>query len=220
MTSVRTLTAQDGHSFSLIEAGSPESPHAIVIVQEIFGLTGNMRNICGFLAGQGFHVISPALFDRVTPGQVLGYTPEDVQRGLDLRSQIPLQASIIDLSACAAALNRKKVGILGFCWGGTLAWEAACQTEHFAAAVAWYGGGIAEHLDQMPHCPVQMHFGGQDKSIPHLDITKIREAHPETEIFVYDDAGHGFGNRDRSSWNADASDLAWERSLEFLKKRV
>lgn len=86
--------------------------------------------------------------------------------------------------------------------------------------MSWYGGGIAAHKDATPHCPVQLHFGVEDTSIPHQDVKTIRETHPEVELYVYDDAGHGFGNRDRSSFNAEANRLAWERSVEFLKANL
>ncbi|NHO54826.1 dienelactone hydrolase family protein [Acetobacter estunensis] len=222
MSKTITLTAADGHELSAYHAGHHDAPHALVVVQEIFGVNHNIRSVADRFAEQGFHVVAPALFDRAKRGVELGYSPDDMKEGLALRAAIPLEATLADLRACVAHFHthapHRKVGVIGFCWGGTLAWDAATKTRDFAAAVGWYGAGIAKHVDAQPHCPVQLHFGGQDASIPPQDIRAIREKHPDVEIFVYDDAGHGFGNRDRaSSYNAQAEHLAWSRSVTFLE---
>lgn len=221
MSSSISLVAADGHNFSAWEAGSSDAAHAVVVVQEIFGVNHAIRMVAEEFAGAGFSVIAPALFDRVKRDVVLDYSPADVAEGLALRAEIPLESSLADLSACVRHLRRhapaRRIGIVGFCWGGTLAWDAATRTDDFAAAVAWYGGGIAAHLGATPHCPVQLHFGDRDSSIPHQDVSAIRAAHPEVEIYVYDEAGHGFGNRDRASFNADANHLAWQRTVAFLE---
>lgn len=215
------LTASDGHELTAWEAGTPDAPHALVVVQEIFGVTPYIRRVADRFAEQGFSVLAPALFDRVTPGVELGHSQADIERGLELRSKIPLSATLADLEACVHHFRRhapeRKVGIIGFCWGGTLAWDAATRTHDFAAAVAWYGGGIAAQKNAVPHCPVQLHFGGEDPSIPHQDVRAIRQEHPDVEMYVYDDAGHGFGNDDRPDFNAEATRLAWERSVRFLE---
>lgn len=221
-----TLQAEDGHSFSAYEAGGVDLPYALVVVQEIFGVNDHIRHVCDDFAARGFHVISPALFDRAQPGTELGYGKAGIDQGLALRAQIPLEKTLLDLRASAAALahkrgsGRSKPGIIGYCWGGTLAWQAATHTHDFAAAVCWYGGGIAASRNETPHCPVEMHFGGQDSSIPHMDVTAIREAQPGIEIFVYDEAGHGFGCAERSSFNAEAYLLAQQRSVAFLEAHL
>lgn len=216
-----TLTAADGHEYSAWQAGAHDAPHALVVVQEIFGVNHNIRTVANEFASAGFSVLAPALFDRTRRNVELGYTPEDVQKGLALRAQIPLEETLADLHGCVTHFRKhaphRKIGIIGFCWGGTLAWDAATRTHDFSAAVAWYGGGIAAQKDAKPHCPVQLHFGGEDSSIPHQDVSAIRAMHPDVEMYVYDDAGHGFGNRDRSSFNAEANHLAWTRSISFLE---
>ncbi|OUJ03154.1 dienelactone hydrolase family protein [Acetobacter cibinongensis] len=199
-----TLTAQDGHRFSAYEAGQ-QNPYALVVLQEIFGVNDHIRAVCDEFAAQGFHVIAPALFDRAAPDIVLGYDKAGVDAGIALRAQIPLEKTLLDLTASALALKHKKTGIIGYCWGGTLAWEAACKLDIFAAAVGWYGAGIAAARNQTPHCPVELHFGGEDHSIPHMDVTAIR------------DAQHGFGCAARPSFNPDAYALAQQRSIAFLE---
>lgn len=218
------LVAEDGHAFEAWEAGSPDSPLSVVVVQEIFGLTHHIRNVCSGLAEMGFHVLAPAIFDRAKPHTVLAYTEAGVKEGLDFRARIPADKVQLDIAAAADKLREqdsgRPVGILGFCWGGLLAWLAATRTHRFNAAVSWYGGGIARHLETPPHCPTQLHFGGEDDSIPPADVQEIRERRPEVEVFVYDEAGHGFGCPDRSSFNRDARDLAWERTAAFLQEHL
>jgi carboxymethylenebutenolidase len=100
--------------------------------------------------------------------------------------------------------------------GGTVSWWGACRSDLFKVAVGWYGGGIAKARDEQPKCPVQLHFGETDASIPMTDVELIRAAHPEVEVFVYAGAGHGFGCDERPTWDAKAYALARERSLAFL----
>ncbi|MGV4877543.1 dienelactone hydrolase family protein [Acetobacter indonesiensis] len=226
MGHMKTLTAADGHVFSAYEAGSPDQPYAVVVVQEIFGVNAHMRRVCDDFAERGFHVICPALFDRAEPGIELGYDTAGREKGLALRAQITLEDSLQDIYVCAQALEhagghtKRKIGIIGYCWGGTLAWVAATQSKRFDASVCWYGGGIAARRDETPNCPVEMHFGGEDHSIPHMDVLAIRDAQPGVEIFVYDDAGHGFGCADRASFNQEAYMLAQQRSVAFLESHL
>ncbi|AOX19348.1 dienelactone hydrolase family protein [Kozakia baliensis] len=224
MGHIISLTAADTHHFAAYEAGDPKSKHALVVVQEIFGLTAHIKAVCDELATHhGYHVIAPALFDRVERDAVLPYNETGMKKGLDLRSKIEPEDLLADVTACAHALNHhghNKVGILGFCWGGLIAWQAATRTRDFAAAVSWYGGGIAQYSHEEAHCPVQLHFGGEDTHIPHTDIQTIRENQPDVEIFVYDDAGHGFGCPDRPSFNKDARDLAHERTMSFFSSHL
>ncbi|WP_215755404.1 dienelactone hydrolase family protein [Acetobacter sp. P5B1] len=220
MGQIITLKAADGHEFSAYEAGHADMPYALVVVQEIFGVNSHIRHVCDTFAEHGFHVIAPALFDRAEPGVELGYEKADIQTGLALRSRIPLAETLLDLEAASAALNTAKVGILGYCWGGLLAWEAASQTNSFAVAVGWYGAGIAARINETPRCPVQLHFGEADTTIPHTDVSTIRSAHPEIEIYMYDGAGHGFGCSQRASFDLDAYELAQKRSVAFLEAHL
>lgn len=214
------LKAADGHAMSAYQAGSPEAPRGLVVVQEIFGVNRHMRHVCDGFAAAGYAVIAPALFDRVERGVELGYGPEDIARGRELRGRLSDQGIIADITAAAEALGAKKRGIVGYCFGGTVAWWGATRTELFGAAVGWYGGGIAATRTEKPHCPVQLHFGETDASIPLSDVEAIRAAQPGVEIFVYPGAGHGFGCDERASYNAEAAKLAQSRTLEFLAKHL
>jgi carboxymethylenebutenolidase len=220
MPSSTTLTAADGHRLTAWRTGPEDARHGLVVVQEIFGVNQHIRNVCERFAAAGYAVVAPALFDRIRPGIELGYTPEDIAQGRDLRSKIADKDVMVDIDAAASALGSRPLGIVGFCWGGTVAWWGATRTNHFKAASCWYGGGIAATRNETPHCPVQMHFGDQDQSIPQEDVAAIRQAQPEVEIHVYAGAGHGFGCDERSSFSKKDADLAQQRTLAFFAKNL
>jgi carboxymethylenebutenolidase len=200
------LTAADGHEFQSFEAGNVNAPRGLVVVQEIFGVNAHMRLVSERLAGFGYRVLSPALFDRAERGAELGYTPEDVQKGLALRAQIPESAVLADIEACAAAFGGKPVGIIGYCWGGAIAWLGATKSHSFKAAA--------------PNCPVQLHFGEADTGIPMSDVAAIKAAQPGVEVFTYPGAQHGFGCEERPSYNAQDTELAELRSLTFFAEHL
>ena len=214
------LTAADGHTVSAYQAGPKGATLSLVVVQEIFGVNGHMRNVCDAFAGEGYAVIAPALFDRIRPGIELGYTPEDVAKGRDLRGEIADAVVMLDVEAAAAALGGGPMGIVGYCWGGTVAWWGSTRSSRFRAAVGWYGGGIAGTRTEATNCPVQLHFGEKDHGIPLTDVDMIREAQPGVEVFVYPGAGHGFGCDERGSYDAGAAKLAQQRTLAFLAKNL
>jgi carboxymethylenebutenolidase len=214
------VTAADGHKFDVFEAGNLNAPRGLVVVQEIFGVNGHMRAVIERLAGYGYRVLSPALFDRVEPGIELGYTPDDIQQGLTLRAKIREDQVLADIEAAAAAFAGKPVGIIGYCWGGAISWIGATQSKNFKAAVTWYGGGIAAKKDAHANCPVQMHFGEADTGIPMTDVEAIKAAQPGVEVFVYPGAQHGFGCEERPSYNAADCELAELRSMAFFAEHL
>ncbi len=214
------LTAADGHEFSAYEAGNVNAPRGLVVVQEIFGVNAHMRAVSERLASHGYRVLCPRLFDRVQRNVELGYEPADVEKGRELRSQITESQALLDLQATAAAFGGKPVGIIGYCWGGTLAWLAATKTESFWAASSWYGAGIAAQRDLTPTCPVQLHFGEHDHSIPLGDVEAIRKAQPGIDVYVYQGAEHGFGCEARASYSRKDWELAELRSLAFFAEHV
>jgi carboxymethylenebutenolidase len=220
MGSTIELAAADGHRLSAYRTGSEQAEHGLVVIQEIFGVNHHIREVCDNFARQGYAVVAPALFDRVERGVELGYAPDDVAAGRELRAKVPEDGTIADVEAAARALGGVPLGIVGYCWGGTVAWWGATRSRSFKAAVGWYGGGIAATRTEHPHCPVQLHFGEQDQSIPLSDVDAIRQAQPEVEVFVYEGAGHGFGCTERASFKRDARDLAQERTLAFFQQYV
>jgi len=211
------LTAADGHRLGAYRAGPSDARRGLVVIQEIFGVNHHMRRVCDDFAAAGYAVVAPALFDRVQRDVELGYAPDDVARGRDLRAAVPAEGPMLDVEAAAAALPAGIArGIVGYCWGGTVAWWGATRSRSFRAAVGWYGGGIAATKDEVPGCPVQLHFGELDASIPLADVEAVRAARPEVEVFVYPGAGHGFGCEERGSYKPGDAEVAQRRTLAFL----
>jgi carboxymethylenebutenolidase len=217
-----TLTAADGHVLSA-HAAAPQgaAKGALVVVQEIFGVNRHMRNVAARFAEAGYTVIVPALFDRVERGVELGYEAADVARGRELRSGVDPHLTLLDVLAAAGALPAGLPrGIVGYCWGGTVAWHGATRSSAFRASVGWYGGGIAAAKDEVPRCPTQLHFGETDASIPMADVEAVKAARPEVEVFVYPGAGHGFGCDERGSFVPKDAALAWDRTFAFFAKHL
>ncbi|HEV8442869.1 MAG TPA: dienelactone hydrolase family protein, partial [Steroidobacteraceae bacterium] len=188
---------------------------ALVIAQEIFGVNRHIRGVADGFAADGYLAITPCLFDRIRRGIELGYSAEDTQQGRGYRMQIPKDKTMLDLAASLNVVKHAgRVAALGYCWGGTLAYLAACELP-VACAVSYYGGQIKDHLDRHPRRPVLYHFGEQDPYIPPTDIEKIRAADPAGTIHLYP-ADHGFNCDERASYDAASAQLARERTLGFL----
>lgn len=217
-----TLNAEDGHKLTAYVARPEGKPIAgLVVVQEIFGVNAHIRSVADGYAKDGFLAVVPALFDRFQPGIELGYEGADLQAAMRFVPLLDMEKSLADVAAAvefAGSATGKKVGVIGYCLGGTLAWLAATRL-HPAAAVGYYAGRIGNYAGETPAAPVMLHFGKQDKHIPADEVAKVHAAHPEVEIFWYD-AGHGFNCNPRPSYNADAAAQARERSLSFLRKHL
>jgi carboxymethylenebutenolidase len=215
-----TLTAKDGHQLDAYQALPAGTPRAgLVVIQEIFGVNGHIRAIADEYAREGYATLAPALFDRIEKHVELGYTPEGTQKGRALRTQLGWDKPIWDIEAAVSALRAHgRVGTIGFCWGGSLSFLAACRAE-VDGAVAYYGGQIIQFVDERPRAPVLMHFGASDALIPAADRERITSAHPEAEIHVYP-AGHGFNCTERQDYHPESARGAKERTLAFLRKHL
>jgi len=211
-----TLMARDGHEFNAwLAAPKGATRGALVIAQEIFGVNHHIRGVADGYAAEGYLTIAPCLFDRIRRGIELGYSTEDTQQGRGYRLQIPKEKTLLDLSASLNVVKHAgRVAAIGYCWGGTLAYLAACELP-VACAVSYYGGQITQHLDRRPKRPVLYHFGEKDPYIPPADIEKIRAADPTGTIHLYP-ADHGFNCDERASYDAASARLARERTLGFL----
>lgn len=212
------LTAADGHGFKAWRGRPEGTPRgAIVLLQEIFGVNSHIRELVEDFAGQGYDTIAPALFDRAERDVELGYTADDVARGRDLRGRTPLEGTMQDMAACRDALKGSgKVGAIGYCWGGTLAWLCATRLD-VACAVGYYGSGTIEFVGETPACPVTLMLGETDSSFPPENIAKIRKAHPEVVVFTYP-AGHGFACDHRDAYHAASTAQARERTLDIFRR--
>ena len=222
MTAI-ALTAGDGHQFSAYEAVPAGTPRGgLVVVQEIFGVNAHIRHVANGYAADGYRVIAPAIFDRAERGVELDYDRENAGRGMALRQKIGIEAMLSDIEASVVALQSTgKVGVVGYCLGGSLAWLAAARIAGLSAAVGYYGGMIAKHLDETPNCPVMLHFGEEDASITPDDIAAIRAAvDTNVQVFTYAGAGHAFNRTGNQAFHEPSATLARERSLAFLRQNL
>jgi len=215
-----TLTASDGHELDAYETGSDGATAAVVIVQEIFGVNAHIRSVADRYSSFGYRAIAPAMFDRVERGVELEYNAEGVERGRALRQELSWDDSVLDV---AAAVDRVAgtgpVAVIGYCYGGSMAWLAAAAadtTTPIAAAIGYYGGQIVDFIDRSPQVPTMLHFGALDHAIPLDGVRRVAERHPDVIVNVYDDAGHGFNCDARASYHPEASALAERRTTEFL----
>jgi len=220
MSEFTTLMARDGHEFNAwLAAPTGPTRGAVVIAQEIFGVNRHIRKVADDFAAQGYVTIAPCLYDRVRRGIELGYSEADVQQGRGYRLQIPKEKTLLDLTACINVIKHSgRVSIVGYCWGGTLAYIAACELPVFCA-VSYYGGQIKDHLDKSPRRPVMYHFGEKDPHIPMSDVDKIRAADPNGVFHLYP-ADHGFNCDERGSYDPASAALARERTLQFLTAQM
>ncbi len=223
------LKAADGFTFPAYVAEPAGKPRgAIVVLQEIFGVNSHIRSVVDGYAADGFLAVAPSTFHRVQPGVDLGYTEGDMGQGFGLKTAVealPTPGVMQDIEAAIkyarTGSDNGKVGIVGYCWGGLLAWRSACTLPDLSAAVCYYGGGMtsAEESARKPGCPVLAHFGDQDHWIALDTVEAFKAAHPEVEVHVYA-ANHGFNCDQRGSHDASAAKQARERSLAFFAKHL
>ena len=216
------LKASDGHKLAAYRADPAGKPRgAIVVIQEIFGVNSHIKAVTDGYAADGYVAIAPAMYDRVQKNYETGYSQDEIQAGLKIMQGLNWDNTMKDVTAAVEEAKKSgKVGIVGYCWGGTVAWVAAARVPGLAAAAPYYGGGMPNFINEKPKVPVMAHFGEQDQS-PTLDQAKaIAKAHPEIAANYYPGAGHGFNCDHRPSYNAEASKLARSRTVEFFRKHV
>ena len=222
------LTSSDGVVVPVWVAKPEGAPRgAVVVVQEIFGVNSHIRSVADRLAARGYLAVAPATFQRVKPGVELGYTADDMQAGMALKTAVdtlPAPGVMPDIQAAidyAAQQSGRKVGIVGFCWGGLLTWRAACQLKGLSAAVPYYVGGVTtpDEVARQPQVPVLAHFGERDHWIPLDSVQAFAKAHPEVEVHVYA-ADHGFNCDQRGSYDEASATVAWDRTLAFFDRHL
>ena len=213
-----TLTSKiDGFGLSAISAEPKGAPiGGVVVIQEIFGLTDHVEEICGVFADAGYHAIAPSLFDRVEKGFLVGHDQDGIQRGIAAVMKSPWPQVVSDMQAAIDALPQP-VYVTGFCYGGAAAWMAAAQCTGVKAASCFYGRLIANLLDHKPKAPVMLHYGARDASIPPENVESVRLAAPDSPLYLYD-AGHGFCRAGSYDYDAAARELALDRTLNWFAR--
>jgi len=213
------LTAADGHRLDAwIAPAQGARRGGLVILQEIFGITEQLKTVAQRYAALGYEVAIPALFDRHEKGAVIPF--DQGPRGRDMMLASDLEQTMLDIDAAVQTLRTQggQVGVIGFCWGGGLAIRAA-QVLDIAGAVAFYGTRLTQYLDRPLKAPVLAHFGAQDDHVPPEMRAAAQAALPEMEVHLYD-AGHAFANDARPSWVPEAAALAHARTEAFLGRHV
>ncbi|MGE0496113.1 MAG: dienelactone hydrolase family protein [Vulcanimicrobiota bacterium] len=219
------LTASDDHTFSAYHVRPAEPRAGLLVVQEIFGVNAHIREVADGYAADGYEVLAPALFDRVERGVELDYSSASLDRGRELAGALGvthanpaegLAGTLADLQACITWLRNQglKVGLVGYCFGGALAWLAANRLD-LDASVGYYGGMIDKMLDQPPNCPVMLHFGEQDPHISLASVAAVEKAYPDLPIYRYP-AGHGFNRQPE----LPVTQLARQRTLDFFARHL
>jgi carboxymethylenebutenolidase len=192
----------------------------VVVVQEIFGVTAHVRDITDGFAQAGYVAIAPAFFDFVENDVELACDQPGIERGRELVTVVGMDRAVETVAGAAESIESSgRIGVVGYCWGGTVALRAA-QVLAMPAS-SYYGARNVQYLDQPLKAPVIFHFGANDPSITAEAVEKHRKAWPDAPVYVYEHCGHAF-NRDvdKSVYNADAARLARERTLAFFGKKL
>ncbi|RZL84448.1 MAG: dienelactone hydrolase family protein [Rhodococcus sp. (in: high G+C Gram-positive bacteria)] len=223
------LSAADGHTFRAYSV-SPEVTEPVgglVLLHEIFGINSYMRTMAEIFAGHGFHTLVPDLFARQERDVELGYSGDDFTHALELRDNLDRSTVTLDIGVASdflrgGATSNGRVGTLGYCLGGGLAILAAAHTD-VDTAVSYYGVGVQDHLDlaERINVPVLFHVAEHDHYCPPDARAAIAEAfagHQDVELYRYQGVGHAFATFGRDTFDADATDLAFDRTLLHLKR--
>ena len=216
------LTSRDGHELdAYLSRPTAGTRGGLVVAQEMYGINAYLRSVCDFYAAHGYLAIAPALYDRRQRDLVYDYTQDDHDRAQRTYKAWDLSLALDDLDAgCTAVAAAGKVALIGFCWGGSLAWLAACR-RNYAGTVAYYGSMMPDHADETPRCPVIAHIGDRDSTLPSEKIARFRAAQPSVPVHIYPGAQHGFDNENRAARHDPAAHrLARERTLEFLAQCI
>jgi carboxymethylenebutenolidase len=216
------LTARDGHALDAYLARPTAAARGgVVIAQEMYGLNDYLREVCEFYAAHGYVAIAPALYDRARRGLTYPYTKEGHDIAQKHYRNWDWDKCLDDLDAGRDAIaDAGRIGLVGFCAGGTLAWLAACR-RRYACAVAYYGSQMPDYAGEQAGCPVIAHIGDKDTTFAPGGLAHFRENQPSVPIYMYAGAPHGFDNEKRAGrYDAAACRLAHERTLAFLGLHV
>ncbi len=190
----------------------------LILVQEIFGLTENIRQICASYAEEGYEVVAPSLFDRLEKNFQGDYSPQQIARAQELAQQNGVDNAVADVQACIDFL-KPPVFLTGYCYGGSVVWASACRCRGLTAAVSYYGRLIIDHVNEQPKVPTILHFGETDDTIPMDNVRQIEAAHPDMEVYIYP-AGHGFNSAVSPHYNKECATLARERTLAHFQAHL
>jgi len=216
------LTASDGHSFSAYRADPADSPKgAVVILQDEAGINPHLCQVADGFAAKGYVAIAPSLFDRAKPGASFGYDAAGLAEGTELSRQIATEQALVDIQTTVDAVkNTGKVAIVGYSWGGDLAYVSANLVNGVACVIAYGGSATVSAYHKKRKVPTLLHFGENDALIPFEQIAQFRCYRPDVSAFTYPDAAHGFDCNARDGFQADAAHRALDRTLFWISQYV
>ena len=215
MGEIVEIAAADGHRLEAYLARPAGAPRGgLVVVQTAFGVDAYLRGVCDGFARDGYLAIAPALYDRQRRGAVFEHTPEGGAAAREMRNNFVWDDVLADVEAARRRVAEAgKVGVVGYCVGGSVVWLAA-HALPFAAAASYYGKDVVDFLDRAPKCPIVLHFGDSDRLIPLADVDRIKAAFPALPIHVYN-AGHGFDGN-----NPGAAAIARPRTMALFAANI
>ena len=222
---IKIKSADDKDIPVYIYEPSIERIGAIVLIQEIFGVNDHIKNVAERFSKEGFVTWVPDIFYRIEDDISLGYSATDIEKGKNLKDKSGWDLPTMDILSCIANLKVSyNVATIGFCYGGSLSWKAACSAYGLDASVCFYGSQISNFLDKNPRCPTMVHLAEEDPTINKEDQNKIikfsQNKEPNIKVHTYENTDHGFFCDSRDSYNEKARDLSYERTIEFLKKSL
>ncbi len=217
MTEYIKLRTKDNHNFeAFVSHPIHKAKGGIVIIQEIFGVNKHIKEVCASYANKGYLCIAPCLFDRQKKRMELDYDEKGVNQGRTLKVKFDDIALNEIETSISYVRSAGKVGVIGFCWGGSLAWKAACNLDNLSSSIVYYGGDVPKLNKLKPKCEVICHFGELDESIPINLVDDFNNLYNDVKVYTYP-ADHGFNCNYRSQYNQKCSDIAFDRSIKFLQ---
>jgi carboxymethylenebutenolidase len=215
------LRAADGFELDAYRADPAGNPRGgVIVVQENAGVTDHIKGVAEGFAADGYVALAPALYDRAQRNAVFTYGPREVEARRGMRDRVPKEKTLLDVAAAVRYLSKfGKVGIVGYCWGGSVVWLAATRVQGLACAVCYYGSALTKMLEERPRCPVMLHWGRTDSTVEFLDVLEATRRFPEARTYYYD-AGHAFNNELVPAYQPEAARVARARTLGFLAEYV
>ena len=219
---IKIKSADDKDIPVYIYEPSIERIGAIVLIQEIFGVNDHIKDVAKKFSNEGFVTWVPDIYFRIEDDVNLGYSTDEIKKGKSLKEKSGWDLPTMDILSCIANLKVSyNVATIGFCYGGSLSWRAAYTAYGLDASVCFYGSQIASFLDKNPRCSTLVHLAEEDPTINKEDQKKIIEfsknKEPAITIHNYKNADHGFFCDQRKNFNKESRDLAFKRTIEFLK---
>lgn len=223
------VRGQDGAFSGYLSMPAGEAKAGLVVIQEIFGVNAVMREMTDAYAAQGYAALCPDLFWRQEPNvQLTDKTEADWARARALMGGFDIDKGVEDIDAAIDylrdATGTKKVGAVGYCLGGQLAFLTATRTD-VDASVGYYGINLAKYLDEAEKLaqPLLLHVAGKDAFVPPTAQEAVKAAlsnHPQVTIHAYDKCDHAFARIGGEHFDSDAADLANRRTADFLRDNL